>query len=98
MIDLYDRLQPLVDDMPPEGAADAADEPIKLAIVGVPNSVSPEVRSMSIVLAKWECCQDCWMTTADKAGHALAHHGQYVGSHQDLLYSRLTRVCGSCPA
>ena len=46
MIDLYDRLQPLVDDMPPEDAADAADEPIKLAIVGVPNSVSPVRRCM----------------------------------------------------
>ena len=40
MIDLYDRLQPLIDGMPSEAAAEQAGEAIKLAIVGVPNSVS----------------------------------------------------------
>ena len=44
MVDLYEKLQPLLDAMPPQSAAEQADQPLKLAIVGVPNSVRRCVR------------------------------------------------------
>ena len=55
MTDLFARLQPLLDDLPAKPAtAGEGVEPIRLAIIGVPNSVRPaRTAPAACVLVRW---------------------------------------------
>lgn len=69
-MDLYSRLQPLLDDLPDKADTVAAQlEPLKLAIVGIPNSVRPTALSSRSAggCCGRACCWRRWLFTEQHA-------------------------------
>ena len=76
-MDLYARLQPLLDALPDASSPAAQDEPLKLAIVGIPNSVrpGPSHRLHSCLVQVKSCRAPCWpyMQASAQVRPALTH-------------------------